>query len=98
MALVAAVIVLARFAQVDASQAPYAFPVLAIGTVSLIALFAAGEPAEAQRAARLLLVVAATGWTVSTAGGQPAVAVAAAVALPILAMAFRPVAGKKVPE
>lgn len=98
VALVAGVVVLARFAQVDASQAPYAFPVLADGMVSLVALFAAGEPAEAQRAARLLLAVAAAGWTVATAGSQPAVAVAAAVALPILALAFRPAAGQKVPE
>ena len=98
VAVVSAVVVLARFAPVEASQAPYAFPVLATGLVSLIALFAAAEPAEAQRAARLLLVVAATGWTVATGGGQPAAALAAAVALPILAVAFKPGAGQRVRE
>jgi hypothetical protein len=98
VALVAAVVVLVRFAQVDAAQAPYAFPVLAIGMVSLIAFFAAGEPVEAQRASRLLLVVAVDGWTVATGGSQPVVALAAAVTLPILAMTFRPAGSPAAPE
>ncbi|HXA41429.1 MAG TPA: hypothetical protein VNV65_00800 [Candidatus Solibacter sp.] len=96
VAVVAAVVVLARFAQVEASQAPYAFPLVALGMVSLIALFAASEPAEAQRAARLLLAVAVAAWTVATGGSQPAVALAAAAALPTLAVAFNPAAGHEV--
>lgn len=97
-ALVAAVILLARFGQVEASQAPYAFPVLAAGMVALVAVFASAEPAEVDRAARTLLVVAAVGWTVATAGSQPAVVIAVAIALPVVAIAGRSGAGRAVPS
>jgi hypothetical protein len=88
-ALLAAVVVLVRLARVDAAQAPYLFPVLATGLVALIAHFAGTEQAETHRAARLLLVTAAVGWTVATVGGEPAVVVAVAVALPLVGLSGR---------
>ena len=88
-ALVAAVVVLVRLAHVDATQAPFVFPVLATGLLALVALFAAGEQVEINRAARLLLVTAAVGWTVATMGSEPAAAVAVAAALPLLALIGR---------
>jgi hypothetical protein len=89
-ALVAAVVVLVRLAHVDAAQAPYVFPVVATGLLALVALFAASEQAEINRAVRLLLVAAAASWTVATQGGEPAAVVAVAAALPLVALSGRP--------
>jgi hypothetical protein len=84
--LLAAVVLMVRVAQVEPGDAPYVFPPLAAGIVALIALVAATEQAEIQRAARLLLVLAAVGWTVATAGSEPAAVIVAALALPLLAL------------
>ena len=88
-ALAAAVVVLVRLAHVDAQLGPRVFPLLATGTVTLVALFAAAEQAEIHRAARLLLVMAAVGWTIATLGSEPATVVAAAAALPLLGLTGR---------
>jgi hypothetical protein len=87
--LAAAVVLLVRVAEVDPGDAPHVFPVVAAAVMALIALLTAVEPAEINRAARLLLVLAAAGWTVATAGTEPAAAVAAAVALPLLGLTGR---------
>jgi hypothetical protein len=88
-ALVATVVVLVRLAHVDPLQAPIVFPVVAVAVISLVVLFAATEPAETHRAARMLLLMAAAGWTVATTGGQPMPVLLAAAVLPLLAMAGR---------
>jgi hypothetical protein len=88
-ALLAAVVVLVRLAHVDASQAPFVFPVLATGIVALVAFFAGTEQAEIHRAARLLMVTAAVGWTIATLGNEPAAVVAVAVALPLVGLSGR---------
>jgi hypothetical protein len=83
----AAVLLMVRVAEVGSGEAPYVFPALAAATVALIVLTTATEAAEIQRAARLLLVLAAAGWTVATGGTQPTAAILAAAALPLLALA-----------
>jgi Ni/Fe-hydrogenase subunit HybB-like protein len=88
-ALIAAVVVLVRLARVDAAEAPYVFPVLATGVVALVALFAGTERAEIHRAARVLLVTAAVGWSVATQGSEPAAVVALALALPLVGLSGR---------
>jgi hypothetical protein len=88
-ALLAAVVVLVRLARVDAAQAPFVFPVLASGFVALLAFFAGTEQAEIHRAARLLMVTAAVGWTIATLGSEPAAVVAVAVALPLVGLSGR---------
>ena len=85
----AAVVVMVRVAQVDPGDTPYVFPALATGIVALIALTAAVGQAEIQRGARLLLVLAAVGWTIATAGTQPAAAILAGAVLPLLALTGR---------
>jgi hypothetical protein len=95
----AAVVVMVRVAQVNPGDGPYVFPALATGIVALTALFAAVEQAEIHRAARLLLVMAAVGWTIATAGTQPAAAIVAGAALPLLALTgrLRPPAESPIP-
>jgi hypothetical protein len=83
----AAVVLMVRVAEVGSGEAPYVFPALAAATVALIVVTTAAEAAEIHRAARLLLVLAAAGWTVATAGTQPAPAIVAAAALPLLVLA-----------
>jgi hypothetical protein len=84
-----AAVLMVRVAEVDPGDAPYVFPALATGIVALIVLLAATDEAEIHRAARLLLVLATVGWTVATAGTQPAAAIIAAAALPLLALTGR---------
>lgn len=88
-ALAATVVVLVRLAHVDPLQAPVVFPVVAIAMISLAVMFAAVEPAEIHRAARLLLLMAGVGWTVASTGSQPVAVVAAAVVLPLIALTGR---------
>src|SRR5205807_52927 len=88
-ALVAAVVVLVRLAHVDGAQAPYVFPLVATGLLALVALFASDEQVEIHRAARLLLVTAAVGWTIATLGSEPAAMVAVAAALPLVTLSGR---------
>lgn len=88
-ALLAAVLVLVRLARVDPAQAPYMFPLLATGVIALVAFFSGTEQTEMHRAARLLLVTAAVGWTIATLGREPDVVVAVAVALPLLGLSSR---------
>jgi hypothetical protein len=88
-ALAATVVVLVRLGHVDPLQAPVVFPVVAIAVISLVVMFAAVEAAEIHRSARLLLLMAAVGWTVATTGSQPAAVVAAALVLPLIALTGR---------
>jgi hypothetical protein len=88
-ALLATVVVLVRLAHVDAMQAPVVFPVVAIAVISLVILFAALDPAEMYRAARLLLLMAAVGWTVATTGSQPASVLMTSAVLPLLGLMGR---------
>jgi len=87
--ILVAVVVMVRGAQVNAADAPHVFPMLAAGMVALIALLAAVENAEIHRAARLLLVLAAVAWTIATGGTEPAVAIVAGAAMPVLALTGR---------
>jgi hypothetical protein len=82
----AAVVLMVRVAEVGSGEAPFVFPALAAATVALIVFATATEAAEIHRAARLLLMLAAAGWTVATAGTQPVAAIVAAAALPLLAL------------
>jgi hypothetical protein len=88
-ALLATVVVLVRLAHVDPLQAPVVFPVVAIAGISLTRVFAGDDQAEINRPARLVLLMAAIGWTVATTGSQPAPVLLAAVVLPLLALAGR---------
>ena len=65
------------------------FPVFATGFVALVAFFASAEQAEIHRAARLLMVTAAVGWTIATLGTEPAAVVAVAVTLPLVGLSGR---------
>ena len=96
--IAAAVLLMVRVAEVDPGDAPYVFPPLAGSIVSLTALYAAVEPAEIHRAARLLLVLAAVGWTIASGGTQAAPTVLAAVALPVLAVAAKVTSSPESPQ